>query len=105
MWLAAAIIAFTEGGAEGGAIARPPGVSSARGTAAPAGAAPRPRSPPIASAPIATEMVMPLRMKAMHRQGRPPALAARLLSPADGAVWRAAARPRPGRARPGSRAA
>ena len=39
MWLAAAIIAFTEGGAEGGAIARPPGVSSARGTAAAAPAA------------------------------------------------------------------
>src|SRR3954451_2562537 len=70
MWLAAAIIAFTEGGAEGGAIARPPGVSSARGTVAPAPVAPALRKAAIVSVPIARDVVMPLRMKAMYRQAR-----------------------------------
>src|SRR6478752_1050828 len=75
MWLAAAIIAFTDGGAEAGAIARPPGVSSARGTAAPAPPAPAPRRAVIVSVPIARWVVMPLRMKAMYRHARRGALA------------------------------
>src|SRR5262245_53325704 len=68
MWLAASIIAFTEGGAdaEGGAIARPPGMSSAVGTAAPATVA---AAPSVATVPrVARRVFTPLRMKVLYRQ-------------------------------------